>query len=64
MFIAQLQKRFRIANVPDRFLWRAELHLLYLAYPELCHTNGSAGQLYMSLQYDALWHQFLAETGK
>ena len=46
MFLAQLQKRFGIANVPDRFLWRAELRLLYLAYPELCRTNGSSSQLY------------------
>ena len=55
------QQRFGVGQVPDRKLWRAELHLLYLAHPELCHSSVSTGQ---ELAYDVLWQQFLTESGE
>lgn len=47
---------FGISMRPDPNLWRAELHLLYLAHPDLCGTSVTA--------YNHLWQAFLRETGQ
>lgn len=47
---------FGVSKHPDPNLWRAELHLLYLAHPELCGSSPTP--------YDELWQAFLGQTGQ
>ncbi len=58
-------KRFGRGQHKDRFNCRAEFHLLYCKFPELCNTCDCSGTaLCTCLNYDELWDKFLKDTGR